>query len=154
VSSDTASGDQPAGPTPVSGRRPICWFPSPGADPSITSKGRAWVRQALRKLLPAPPGEALAYNLELVTSELITNGVVHGGGVTRVCLQLHGLRVRLSVRDRVADEPAVASDAFGTSHEHGRGMAIIEAVAAGWGVDRDVSGDRTGKTVWLDLAIH
>ncbi|GAA0917599.1 ATP-binding protein [Virgisporangium aurantiacum] len=120
----------------------------------MSSRGRAWARQALRKLLPTPPGEKLSSDLELVASELITNGVVHGGGVTKVCLQLDGLRVRLTVCDRVCDEPTVVPGRFGTGHEHGRGMAIVEAVAAGWGVRQNLPGDPAGKMVWLDLAIR
>ncbi|GAA0933217.1 hypothetical protein Vau01_105490 [Virgisporangium aurantiacum] len=111
VSGEAASGERPAEdmpnePVPESGQRPICWSPPHGAVPSTTSTGRAWALWGLRKFLPAPPAEALADNLELVASELITNGIVHGGEVTEVCLQLHGPRVRLSVRDRPSTNPS------------------------------------------------
>jgi anti-sigma regulatory factor (Ser/Thr protein kinase) len=82
----------------------------------------------------------------LVTSELITNAVRHGGGCVEFTVQSHDGQVRLSVADGSSVVPRRRDpDGIG-----GRGIAVIEALSARWGVD-DHEG---GKRVWVDLANH
>lgn len=83
----------------------------------------------------------------LLTSELVTNAVLHGR--SDVCLELldsHGV-VRVSVGDENSRRPAaVAQDAAALD---GRGLALVDAVAQRWGVE-----DRPlGKAVWFELAL-
>jgi anti-sigma regulatory factor (Ser/Thr protein kinase) len=80
----------------------------------------------------------------LVTSELVTNAVLHGGGCLGLHVESHDGRVVLSVTDGSAVVPERRPpDARG-----GRGLAIIERLCTRWGV-HDHEG---GKRVWAELA--
>jgi len=83
----------------------------------------------------------------LVVSELVTNAVVHTAGPIQLIMRrLPSDRLWLGVRDdsdRMPQRRPVALDDLG-----GRGLAIIDRLADGWGV---TSGDGSGKTVWLEL---
>jgi len=93
--------------------------------------------------LAADPVETAA----LLTSELVTNAVLHGR--TRCVLQVHcpPPYLRVSVADdnpRLPDtshNPALTSDS-------GRGLQIVAALAPRWGIERTQSG---GKAVWFEL---
>ena len=83
----------------------------------------------------------------LLVSELVTNALIHTGTVITVCAKIAGKRVRVEVTDRdprsVPTRRSAAHDA-----ERGRGVGIVEALAATWGVDRSA----TSKTVWFEMA--
>lgn len=101
----------------------------------VSTTLRAW---ELTGLIPAA---------ELVVSELVANAVLHGGsGVEIRISRLHD-RVRLEVLDTGPGLP-VPRDAH-PSDTGGRGLSLVAAVAAHWGVLRDA----TGKTVWCELPI-
>ena len=81
----------------------------------------------------------------LLTSELVTNAVVHARSDARVRLRLGPGMLRVEVGDDdpglpVAREP----DAAGPG---GRGLRILDEVASRWGVDPD----GPGKVVWFEL---
>lgn len=83
----------------------------------------------------------------MLTSELVTNAVLHGHGDIHVIVSLSpASMVRVEVHDRDGERlPAaqeVAEDATG-----GRGLALVAALARHWGV---VQGGE-GKTVWFEL---
>jgi len=80
----------------------------------------------------------------VVVSELVTNSVRHVGGC--LCLDVRALdaMVVVGVTDASVAVPSLR-DADDTG---GRGLVLIEALAAGWGVQ-----DRPGgKRVWVRLA--
>ena len=82
----------------------------------------------------------------LVTSELITNAVQHGGGCVDFSVESHEGRVVVSVADGSSVVPRRRDpDGIG-----GRGIAVIEAVSTRWGV-HDHEG---GKRVWVELTTH
>ena len=83
----------------------------------------------------------------LVTSELVTNAVRHGGHRVRLDLQLDADHLRVAVSDGSSVLPAQRAD---EQDESGRGLAIIAALAASWGVEARADG---GKTVWVRLAV-
>lgn len=91
----------------------------------------------------------LADTAELVVSELATNAVQHARrGAFRVTLtRLDGDRVRVAVIDhsRTLPEPADPGD----DEDHGRGLAIVEALSQQWGTDPL----NWGKRVWADLHV-
>nr|WP_234311927.1 ATP-binding protein [Streptomyces griseus] len=63
----------------------------------------------------------------LVASELTTNAILHGGGVTEYDVQVDGQAVRVSVSDR-SDRLPVATDPFderGRRRTGGRGWPIV-----------------------------
>ncbi|MFI2185437.1 ATP-binding protein [Streptomyces sioyaensis] len=119
-------------------------FPSDGR-----SSGRA--REALRRQLRmwCIAGEP-ACSAELLLSELVTNAVqAQASTAPEVGVRFAWAdgRLRLEVRD-ASDELPVLNDAE-EDEECGRGLVLVDALASGWGVDRD----GTGKTVWAELAV-
>jgi len=78
-----------------------------------------------------------------VVSELVSNAVRHGGGAVAFTVEAHDGRVMLCV----ADGSAVVPSHRDPDEAGGRGLTVIEALAAQWGV-RDHQG---GKQVWVQL---
>jgi anti-sigma regulatory factor (Ser/Thr protein kinase) len=82
-----------------------------------------------------------------VVSELVANAVLHTGSEFRLVVDVDSRRVRIGVHDASEDLPVRRqAEALATS---GRGMLIVEAVAADWGVEE--LGE--GKLVWAELAL-
>ena len=83
---------------------------------------------------------------ELLTSELVTNAVRHAGApvVVRVGQEADGVIVAVQDPAPALPTPRPA----GPEDVSGRGLAIVAAMAADWGVD-PVPDD--GKAVWFRL---
>lgn len=82
----------------------------------------------------------------LMTSEVVTNALVHGQGEIRLAVGADAVLVRVEVGDDEPDRPSARSAE--SDAESGRGMLIVDALASDWGV-------RTadpGKTVWFEVA--
>ena len=81
-------------------------------------------------------------------TELVTNVVDHVGGeaVLTVEVTLSDGWLRVSVADGSAVRPVVRE--LDSGNPRGRGLRLVQALAAGWGAD-DHNG---GKRVWFDLA--
>ncbi|EDY46925.1 ATP-binding protein [Streptomyces sp. SPB074] len=95
----------------------------------------------------------LADSLALIVSELVTNAVVHArcGAGRQVALTLvrgEGA-VRVEVRDSGRGAP-LPRGAVPFTEESGRGLAVVDAVAA----DRGVRDEVVGKTVWALLTLE
>jgi anti-sigma regulatory factor (Ser/Thr protein kinase) len=86
--------------------------------------------------------------LELLSSELLANAVLHGPVDTGVGIQLvvGETLARVSVSDGATSSPVVMQ--ADPSAPSGRGMAIVEAMSSRWGVEVHEDG---GKTVWFEL---
>ncbi len=86
--------------------------------------------------------------IELLSSELLTNAVLHGasGSAVALAVRVTTVSVRVSVSDGGRQTPVVVHS--GPSDLHGRGMAIVEAMSQRWGVENHAEG---GKTVWFEL---
>lgn len=83
---------------------------------------------------------------ELLTSEIVTNALLHGRGKVRLGVHVGPTCFRVEVGDddpRHPKAPAADHDAEG-----GRGMLIVAALASAWGV----SDNPDGKTVWFEIA--
>jgi anti-sigma regulatory factor (Ser/Thr protein kinase) len=111
------------------------------------AQARAFVRETLHRwgLLG---DEELAHDLVLAASELVTNAIIHGSGEVQVALQLTPAAVRLVVSDEGGrnlprERETVTAGAFS-----GRGLRIVDQVAAAWG---SVRSDRGGTAVWLEM---
>jgi anti-sigma regulatory factor (Ser/Thr protein kinase) len=86
-------------------------------------------------------------DLEVVTSELVTNAIVHAHSASKVEVRLTDSCVEVAVSD--ADpEPPVKRIPY-EQHTRGLGLHIVDALADSWGV-RDAS-DGRGKVVWARL---
>lgn len=111
--------------------------------PARTSPRAA--RQFVHGLLAGVPDDESDLALVL-TSELVTNAVVHARTDVDVRVELGDGLVRVTVRDGDGHLPhprVVPPDAAG-----GRGLHLVRALASSWGVDRDPG----GKIVWFVLA--
>jgi anti-sigma regulatory factor (Ser/Thr protein kinase) len=84
----------------------------------------------------------------LLTSELVTNAVRHGGSRAVIDAHAPGGVLRVSVQD---DNPAlpVVGDHPDLTSESGRGLHLVDALASRWGVEKAPQGE--GKAVWFEL---
>ncbi|GAA3115852.1 ATP-binding protein [Streptomyces echinatus] len=103
-------------------------------------------RRALRELLRhwGKPGRSEI--AELLTSELVTNALVHtdDDAVLTAVVEPGGLRVE--VRDFVARRPEVHVPDT-DDDTHGRGLLLVQSLADSWGVRTH----GVGKSVWFEL---
>jgi anti-sigma regulatory factor (Ser/Thr protein kinase) len=84
----------------------------------------------------------------LLTSELVTNAVEHGEGEEiAVRVRRHGDQVRVEVADRCPLMPRQRQ--AGVLDEHGRGIALVAALAHDWGAHIVHSTRRITKVVWF-----
>ena len=88
----------------------------------------------------------------LLTSEIVSNAVLHGGAErVGVLVQDQGGSVRVVVSSDVAattDDARISPVVARADDVHGRGLLIVETVADAWGVERE--GPHLG--VWFELA--
>jgi serine phosphatase RsbU (regulator of sigma subunit)/anti-sigma regulatory factor (Ser/Thr protein kinase) len=134
----------------VKGRRDLAASAAYEPEPAAVAAARRFVRETLRSWQIPDRSGWLVDDAVLLTSELVTNAVVHAGTPLRVCCRLDGGEIEVSVRDShptrtIGDEPA-ADDAERTN---GRGLMLPAALASSWGV----SYSRTAKAVWFRLAV-
>ncbi|MFD0529893.1 ATP-binding protein [Kitasatospora arboriphila] len=120
------------------------------------------VRAARRMVREALGPSAGAEDAALVVSELVTNAVVHSrsgaGGVLWVEVRRRHGTVRVSVTDGgTADGPAPHGPLHPLPHrppvdagDFGRGLRIVDALAARWGSVGEAADGR--RTVWAELA--
>ncbi|MFJ3927420.1 ATP-binding protein [Streptomyces sp. NPDC090022] len=104
------------------------------------------VRRALRELLRHHCRTDAAEVAELLTTELVTNALVHTDHGAEVSAAWADARLRVEVRDFTARRPRpyVPTADDGT---HGRGLVLVQSLADAWGVD-PLGG---GKVVWFEL---
>jgi len=98
---------------------------------SASGAARAAVRERFTGVL----SRAAISDLELVISELVTNGVEHGRGSVRVDVAHSGHEIRGSVSD---DGTGFDYElrAFAGHGSRGRGLAIVNALVTRWGIRR------------------
>jgi anti-sigma regulatory factor (Ser/Thr protein kinase) len=106
----------------------------------------AGVRRALRDLLRCWERAGRAETAELLTSELVTNALLHTDQEALVTATLSAGRLRVEVRDFDGGDPRprVPDADTGT---HGRGLLLVEALSDVWGVRQHT----VGKSVWFEL---
>ena len=138
TSADTCGAVDPAGTVQAAAFR---------LDPVPESAGRA--RRAVHALLAAWGLDHLADEVDVVVSELVTNALLHSGEgpsgaeeAVRFDLALRAGRLTARVVDAspLPPRPEEAED----TAESGRGLILVEALAADWGWE-DLP---DGKAVW------
>jgi anti-anti-sigma factor len=116
-------------------------------DPAAPARARAELREAL-----ADVGEADRATLTLLTSELVTNAVIHSsagaGGTVRMRITTYPDRVRIEVTDPgsgfdIDNLPPRPRD-FG-----GHGLVVVDGLSSRWGTTRE--GPDGGFRVWFEL---
>ena len=101
-------------------------------------------RFALEALDDAP--SEVRQSVELMVSELATNGVRHAQTSFDVVIDRNGDAVRVEVTDHGGGSPAMRFP--GPDEPTGRGLQIVDMLAERWGVDQV---EAPGKTVWFML---
>jgi anti-sigma regulatory factor (Ser/Thr protein kinase) len=111
---------------------------------SCVASARHWV---LDRAAEAGVGDDTLAVVELLTSEVMTNAVVHGttGGCVRIATSAGSGVFEVSVTDDGPGVPTVCHVA--PAAEGGRGMLLVEALATEWGVTEHDA----GKSVWFRI---
>ncbi|MFI9240950.1 ATP-binding protein [Streptomyces sp. NPDC053079] len=119
----------------------------PAAPPSVAA-----ARRFTERLLAEWGLHGLTADATLLLSELVTNAIVHvPGGAADVQLVISRTPDHLvaQVTDAGGCLPQCAE--AGPDSENGRGIWLVEQIAAQWG--HHASGTGTGKTVWFTLPL-
>ena len=113
-------------------------------DLSSVADARRFVKQQVAAWgITGPLDDAL-----LVVSELAANALTHARSSYRLRISATAMVLRIEVDDAGAGtpEPQPLTD----TEEHGRGLHLVDALAASWGME---SGESGGKRVWAELAL-
>ena len=87
--------------------------------------------------------------VRLLTTELVTNAVLHGDGAIDLSAHRHDNLLRIEVHDGSPAFPLPEESDMGA--ERGRGLCMVAELANGWGILEDQNG--SGKTVWCNLLL-
>ena len=129
-------------------------------EPAAVAAARKFVRDTLCSWLDAGPAAAadaaadggLVDDAVLLTSELVTNAVVHAGTQVQVTCKLAAGAVEVVVRDshpaRMVPGPA-PDDTIPAERTGGRGLLLPSALAAAWGVSYGTD----AKAVWFRMGL-
>ena len=90
--------------------------------------------------------EHLAETARLLTSELVTNAVLHARTAMTLAMEPTETGVRISVTDGSPIPPALRRHSLTATT--GRGLRLLDQLADAWSVD----GSNGGKTVWFTLS--
>lgn len=116
-------------------------YPLDSPTPVVLSRLRAWLREMVTGVDPD-----VVIDLELVSTELVTNALEHAAGPRHLRLIQHDDLVRVEVDDASPDLlPTPGTSRL--SRNRGRGLRLVSALGR-WGMRRY----RDGKTVWAELS--
>ena len=122
-------------------------------EPTAAAAARRFVRDTLHSwaVTGAADGDELVDDAMLLTSELVTNAVVHAGTQVKVTCRLADGAVEVVVRDGQPARlvPEAAEDEPSLERTGGRGLLLPAALASAWGV---VYG-RSSKAVWFRIGL-
>jgi anti-sigma regulatory factor (Ser/Thr protein kinase) len=110
------------------------------SNPQASGAARRFVRERLARSNLDGVGDTI----ELLTSELVTNVVQHVGSPMIVRVVRNGSNMRVEVDDESTVTPTLTPP--GALTKSGRGMLLVDTLAAQWGTR---TRDRGGKTVWF-----
>ncbi len=114
--------------------------------PHTTQSVRRARRTIAAFLDPTEVPGAVVEDVLLLVSELVTNAVVHAGSPAVVRLDADLERIKVAVADREAEKkPSIREP--DPSSSSGRGVLLVDRLAARWGVEPQC----TGKVVWFEL---
>ncbi|WP_225835752.1 SpoIIE family protein phosphatase [Streptomyces sp. NK08204] len=112
--------------------------------PDAVMHARRYVKRTLKAWNVAEEADEVM----LIVSELVTNALVHTQGPVRFDLTLSGDRLRVAVSDSSPRTP-VKPASLDWEATGGRGLLLVEAMAAAWG-SVPLSG---GKQVWGEITL-
>jgi anti-sigma regulatory factor (Ser/Thr protein kinase) len=115
-------------------------------EPSLTSVGAA--RRFVRDVLTSRHVTVGVVDVvELLTSEVVTNALLHASSAEELIIHLGAHRVRVEVSDSSPEPPVKRR--IDVAAASGRGLTIVDRMASKWGVDHNRQG---GKRVWFEVA--
>ena len=112
----------------------------------VAASARSARRFVGRALDDAHVEEAVFDTVVLLTSEVVTNAVLHACSPLEVTVEIGSHAVRVQVSDELPglrDEPD-------RSRHGGWGLVLVGAMASHWGIS--ARGDAAGKSVWFEVA--
>ena len=112
--------------------------------PQSVSAARRFVRDVL---MSRHVSDQVVHVVELLTSEVVTNAIVHARSATQLAVEVNDGSVRVAVRDDSGRSPV--RHLHSVDDESGRGVVIIDQLASAWGVEQERNG---GKRVWFEVA--
>jgi anti-sigma regulatory factor (Ser/Thr protein kinase) len=83
----------------------------------------------------------------LLTTELVTNAIVHARTDFALKVSTHSECLRVEVSDSSSDPPRLVS--VHGLEDHGRGLHLVDVLSRSWGVDWR----NDHKVVWFELAL-
>lgn len=105
------------------------------------------IRRSLREdLRSSGLGDPRVGDVVLMTSELVTNALVHAHSTAEVSIERDGNVIRVGVADNSPSSPVMRS--ADPRRVGGNGMRIVEALADAWGT---ISRPTVGKEVWFSV---
>jgi len=113
------------------------------AGPAAPSEARRYVRAAIEAWGVA----ADSYTAALLTSELVTNAIMHTAGSVGLFVTSSRDHLHVYVYDASRDWPAPLD--VGVEAEEGRGLMLVASLSAQWGWYRT----SVGKAVYFTLAL-
>lgn len=102
-------------------------------------------RRLVASVLKGCPASVVA-DAELIVAELATNALLHGAPPIRLRLSADNHRIRIELEDTGRSVPVRIRHS--THAMTGRGLELVAAIAADWGV----APTDAGKTVWAEVA--
>jgi anti-sigma regulatory factor (Ser/Thr protein kinase) len=115
------------------------------AEDSAVPQARHTITALVRSWNVAFSEEQVA-QVELLSAEVITNAIHHTQAPCSVSVQWNGVRVRVEVTDTSPVRPKRRQSS--PDAEGGRGLVLVDALAADWGSVCDAA----GKVVWFEVA--
>jgi two-component sensor histidine kinase len=112
--------------------------------PPDRSSPRA-AREFVRDTIDDFGDEEARQNVALLTSELVTNAVLHARTRCEVAVERDGDHVRIAVSDGDSRLPRPSSGP--PEATTGRGLHLVDIMATAWGVE----GAEDGKFVWFEV---
>jgi len=121
------------------------WLPHPPSGIELVTTARHWSEHHVRDAGGSPEHSAV---VALVTSELVTNAVMHAAGPIEIALDTNGDHTRVEVWDRSPERTAqpVRRDAI-SGEVGGWGLAMIARLSDSWGTSRTPE----SKCVWSEI---
>jgi len=111
--------------------------------PESVTAARRFATDVLREVSPE-----VTATVELLVSELATNCIRHTDSAFDLTIIQAGPEIRVEATDYDAGKPTMRSPK--PTDPSGRGLRIVDALAAAWGVEHRSA---HGKTVWFTVVV-
>lgn len=105
---------------------------------------RRFVRDVLKT---SQVDDAVVSTVVLLTSEVVTNAIIHGRSGPLLAVDITERAIRVAVGDVSPELPVRRLGRI--DDVSGRGVVIVDELATAWGVEREHNGT---KRVWFEVA--